>query len=500
MSDPLNEAQTAAPKGRSSSGARGANFLDRILDRTARADARIVNIVLIALIVFGSVLMSVAIFWLVAPAVGLVPSPALAGLIAGISINVSLLVGIPGVLFAAALVRRVHKITAQLQTALVESTLASRAKSEFLANISHEIRTPMNGVLGMAQVLESTPLSDEQREHLRLIRDSGDMLMALIDDLLDLARIEAGKLDLHKAPRPLPETLSDIVALFKARAEENGTTLAFLHAPDTPQFAVFDQLRVRQCMGNLVSNAVKFTRNGAVTVDLTTHPLTDAELEVQVRITDTGIGIQADALSRLFAPFAQADAKTVQDFGGTGLGLAISRRLARKMGGDITVTSTFGEGSCFNFRFRADRVAADYTPPLDDRAELSDTALQGRLVLVVDDSNANRRVVSAMLATMGIECHTAESGAAALSMLTTQTYDAMLLDIQMPVMDGPATLQAIRTSQQEWADIPVIALTANAMPEERERYMAMGMQGYAAKPIRQPVLREEIFKALGILN
>ncbi|MFN4056951.1 MAG: ATP-binding protein [Roseinatronobacter sp.] len=487
-----NTSAAARPEGQ----ARVRTWFDRLLERTAEADSFRVNLALIIVIVIGSMSLSLLLLQVVAPIIGLEISKELTLLVALIATIVPMAIGIPGVLFGDALVRRVHSIKKELEQALVGATLASRAKSEFLANISHEIRTPMNGVLGMAQVLETTPLSDQQREHVRLIRDSGDMLMALIDDVLDLARIEAGKLSLNFAPHPLAQTVADTVALFAARAAENGTSLDFTASGDLPEMAVFDQLRVRQCLGNLVSNAVKFTRKGKVTVAASCLDHGPEGIEISLSVTDTGIGISSEGLAKLFTPFAQASTQTAQDYGGTGLGLSISRRLARKMGGDLTVTSQPGEGSRFVLRFRATRVASDTQLAVPEQAEASALSLDGLILLIVDDSAANRRVAAAMLAPLGVRCIPADGGAQALALLAEHRCNGVLLDMQMPDMDGPETVRAIRASGAPWANIPVIALTANAMPGERERCLEMGMQGYATKPIRMALLRNEIAKVL----
>jgi signal transduction histidine kinase/ActR/RegA family two-component response regulator len=417
-------------------------------------------------------------------------------LISAISLIVPLVVGIPAVLFANALIMKIKGMREDLREALAEATLASRAKSDFLANISHEIRTPMNGVLGMAQVLEGTALTDDQREHLRLIRTSGDMLMTIIDDVLDLSRVEAGRIDLHPAPHPLAGVLADTVALFQARAAENGTTLTFVTAPGMPGHAIFDSVRVRQCLGNLVSNAVKFTRNGAVTVTLSGQPMDEGTHEVVLTVEDTGIGIDPVAQARLFEVFAQANATTGREFGGTGLGLAISRRLARFMGGDITLTSTPGKGSCFVLRFRAQQMTQAPDLPEATQSPLDTTGLQGRSILVVDDSAVNRRVACGLLAPLGVTCLEAEGGEQALALLARSPVDLVLLDMQMPKMDGAATLRALRDSGQPWAGVAVVALTACAIEGERERCLQLGMQGYLTKPVRKSAFQDEITRSL----
>ena len=466
------------------------------MDGAERHSSTTTNAVLTAAVVLASLVVSLLLVVLLAPLFGLARTRELYGFVALVGTFVPFVVGLPAILFGDALMARTRAMREDLQHALTAATLAGRAKTEFLANISHEIRTPMNGVLGMAQVLEGTDLNAEQREGLRLIRDSGDMLMAIIDDVLDLSRIEAGRVDLCPVPTRLSQTLADTVALFNARAAKQGTRLQFVTEPGTPGQAVFDPVRVRQCLGNLVSNAVKFTRGGKVTVTLSVRPLGGPALDVILRVEDTGIGITPEAQGRLFEAFAQAERTIAQDYGGTGLGLAISRRLARLMDGDITVTSTPGQGSCFVFRFRARAVPEADSPPALAAPAVADDGLRGLAVLVVDDSRVNRRIACGLLAPLGVTCLEAAGGAEALARLSERPFDLVLLDMQMPVMDGAATLRAVRHSGQPWAGIPVVALTANAMPGEREKCLAMGMQGFATKPIRLADLRREISHSL----
>ena len=289
-----------------------------------------------------SVLISLLLVFLLDPMMGSGSRAAIYKIVLIIASIVPLIIAVPAVFYADAVMRRLNGTRRELHDALAQATLASRAKSEFLANISHEIRTPMNGVLGMVQVLDATELTESQRESLRLIRVSGDMLMSLIDDILDLSRIEAGRIDLQPAPHALIRSLEDTIALFQARAEERGTTLTFVAATDTPEHMIYDTVRVRQCLGNLVSNAVKFTKGGAITVTLSAQSALAGQTEVVLTVKDTGIGIDPVAQRRLFEAFAPAETTTVKEYGGTGLGLAISPRLARVMGGDIGVTSCPG--------------------------------------------------------------------------------------------------------------------------------------------------------------
>lgn len=472
-------------------------WLDNLLDLTDQASAFTANSILIAVVVVTSLCSSVLLALLLHPLLGLPQDAGHYTLAAIIGTIVPILVGVPAVLFADALVAKIKGMRREMGVALTEARLASRAKSEFLANISHEIRTPMNGVLGMAQVLEETELTTRQREHLRLIRESGDMLMAIIDDVLDLSRIEAGRIDLNPTAQPLAISLSDTVALFQARAAEHGTTLQFVAGDATDEILRFDSIRVRQCLGNLVSNAVKFTHGGQVTVGLSARPTTSGDWQVEIKVEDTGIGISPKGQSRLFEAFAQAETQTAQHYGGTGLGLAISRRLARIMGGDITLSSTPGEGSCFTFSFLAQRANDPKAVTLSPATASGQTTdLQGLTVLVVDDCDVNRVVARGLLEPLGVNCELAASGEAALQMLAKRRVDLVLLDMQMPAMDGIATFRALRKSGQDWANLPVVALTANAMQGERETCMAMGMQGYVTKPVRQAVLQAEILKGL----
>lgn len=488
-----NDQGTAPAKGKQPK----SQWLDALLDATEQANSFTANTILIGIVVATSVIASVLLTLLLHPLMNLPQGAGHMRLVIIISLLVPLIVGVPGVLFADALVTKTQRLRRQMGVALTEARLASRAKSEFLANISHEIRTPMNGVLGMAQVLEETDLTTRQREHLRLIRESGDMLMAIIDDVLDLSRIEAGRIDINPTAQPLAGSLADTVALFQARAKEHGTELTFAATENTDEILQFDTVRVRQCLGNLVSNAVKFTQDGEVIVNLSAQHMSTGDWRVEISVKDTGIGISPTGQARLFQTFSQADRSTSHDYGGTGLGLAISRRLARMMGGDITMTSTPGQGSCFVMSFIAKPAPPQTASNLNDGAEsLSAPDLANLSVLIVDDCDVNRLVACGLLEPMGVRCTVAESGEQAMQMLTQQPFDLVLLDMQMPRMDGIATFRAMRASGQDWAKVPVVALTANAMQGERENCLALGMQGYVTKPVRQSVLQSEMLRAL----
>jgi signal transduction histidine kinase/CheY-like chemotaxis protein len=389
---------------------------------------------------------------------------------------------------------------AETETALALAEAATRSKSEFLANVSHEIRTPLNGVLGMAQALEAQNLDSESREMVATIRDSGVTLMAILNDVLDLSKIEAGKMDVSPVDGHVLHTLSHVHKLFLPKADEKGVRLTLESDPALTDRLCYDPVRVRQCVSNLVSNAVKFTREGGVEVHVSTAPAADGRTCVSVRVTDTGIGMDEATRSRLFAAFTQADASTTRQFGGTGLGLTISRNLARLMGGDIVVRSEPGAGSEFTLTFLADPASAAIAqePPGQQDAARRPERLRGARLLLTDDNAINRQVARLFLQPQGVAITEAANGQEALDRLADGEFDLVLLDVHMPVMDGIQAIRAIRSSGQPWSTLPVIALTADAMSGDRDRFIAMGMSGYVSKPIDRAELLTEIGRVLGV--
>lgn len=391
----------------------------------------------------------------------------------------------------------------ELKKAQAAAVAASNAKSAFLANMSHEIRTPLNGILGMAQVLEMGNLSSDQRDQVQTILDSGRNLMALLNDVLDLSKIEAGKIAIVTADTDLIHTLRRLYRLWKPKAEEAGLEFYLSLDAELPQLLNFDAIRVRQCMSNLISNAIKFTSQGRVEVFVTAKKHADGRYMVKIRVTDTGVGMNEETTQRLFRPFTQADDSTSRKYGGTGLGLSITRSLAELMGGEATVRSEVGRGSEFTFTFLAGEAAPQHRVVSEGGSLTEDESRealkdQNLRLLLVDDHPINRQVASLFLRPFNMRIVEATNGKEALACLERETFDMMLLDVHMPVMDGAETIRTIRASGQPWANLPVIALTADAMTGDKERYLAMGMDSYLSKPIAEPDLIAEVARVCAV--
>lgn len=391
----------------------------------------------------------------------------------------------------------------ELKKAQAAAVAASNAKSAFLANMSHEIRTPLNGILGMAQVLEMGNLSSDQRDQVQTILDSGRNLMALLNDVLDLSKIEAGKIAIVTADTDLIHMLRRLHRLWKPKAEEAGLEFYLSLDAELPQLLNFDAVRVRQCVSNLISNAIKFTSKGRVEVFVTAKKNSDGRYMVKIRVTDTGVGMDEETMSRLFRPFTQADDSTSRKYGGTGLGLSITRSLAELMGGEASVHSEVGRGSEFTFTFLAGEAAPQHRVVSEGGSLTDDEARDGLKdqnlrLLLVDDHPINRQVASLFLRPFNMRIVEATNGREALACLERETFDMVLLDVHMPVMDGAETIRTIRASGRPWADIPVIALTADAMTGDKERYLAMGMDSYLSKPIAERDLIAEVARVRGL--
>lgn len=372
--------------------------------------------------------------------------------------------------------------TEELKQALIRSEQAVKAKSEFFAMMSHEIRTPMNGVLGMAELLAATPLNMEQDEFVETIRSCGQSLISLIDGILDLSRIESGKLRLEESVFDLSELLYSIITLFSPKAVKQGIKLE-LKGAQGKHFIYGDITRLRQIISNLVSNALKFTEQGSVVVVLQLNPISpESELQhlfqVTLRVEDTGIGLTDEQQSRLFKPFEQADSSTTRRFGGSGLGLAISHQLIQMMGGSISVVSESGKGSCFTISWPM-RAALAVEQPLSTLPVLPEH-IKLQHVLLVEDNKTNQRLSLKILEKLGLKAQLAENGAEAVAFVQQYQPEIVLMDIQMPVMDGLEATRQIRLLPL--LQPVIIALTANAMLQDREECQNAGMDGFLSKP------------------
>lgn len=386
---------------------------------------------------------------------------------------------------------------AELESAMEAATAANKTKTQFLSTMSHEMRTPLNGVIGALDLLSRTVLAPDQKRLVETALFSGEALLVHINDVLDFSKMEAGKLELEPAPFDLPNLIETVLRIVEPQAAARDTKLTCKVSTDVPRVVVADAVRVRQILLNLAGNAAKFTHDGMISIDVQRIGGSDELPELEISVTDTGPGIPASKLSSMFQEFSILDASLARREGGTGLGLAICKRLVTAMGGTIGVDSEFGRGSRFWFRVAFAQGAMSETAATTDASANVDPQPIGHLkLLLVDDSTVNRMIGTQMLAATGHTVDTATNGVEAVAKASEQRYDVILMDISMPEMDGLEATQHIRRLGEPFRNVPIVALTANAVAGDRERFLEAGMNDYLTKPYRKADI-ERVLSGLG---
>ena len=388
----------------------------------------------------------------------------------------------------------------ELESALKIAQAASRAKSEFLANMSHEIRTPMNAIIGMTSIAQTSSCTERKDYALSNIEDASKHLLGIINDILDMSKIEADKLELHPVTFDFEEMLKKAVNFLNFRVVEKNQNLDIVIGNNIPRMIKCDSQRLSQVITNLLSNAIKFTPDqGSICLYADLLKTENDFYEILFKVTDTGLGISKEQQKRLFSPFEQAESSTTRKYGGIGLGLTITKRIVELMGGSISVTSAPGEGSTFTFTIKAEKTGVDTGTVLPRKNTGIDDNFRGYRVLLAEDVEINREIVAALLEPTALEIEYAQNGAEAVSMISEapERYNAVLMDIQMPEMDGYEATRAIRALNSKHAKkIPIIALTANAFKEDIDNCMEAGMNSHIAKPLDFTIVLRALRKHL----
>ncbi len=405
---------------------------------------------------------------------------------------------------AGSLEKKVAERTLELQESRNIAQKANRAKSEFLANMSHEIRTPMHAIIHFSQLALQEEMPPKSRDYINRVNVSSVSLLHIINDILDLSKIESGKLDIEQTSFSMKNLIWEVFDTFTISLEEKGLHL-HTDLPETlHDNLIGDPLRLQQILTNLVSNAIKFTEKGEITIALKEHAPFGKKIVFEFEVTDTGIGMTEEQQEHLFQPFQQGDSSTTRQFGGTGLGLMISKQLIGLMGGTITVKSIYGIGSTFSFRIpfasvdsATEMVTREIVPQIKQEKDL--TQIQGAEILVVEDNEANQVIITSILENSGFKVTLADNGKKALLLLENQTCDLVLMDIQMPEMDGYEATRLIRKNKK-WSKLPIVAMTANAMKEDMDKCRDAGMNGHLSKPLDMEQLHSSLIEWIAPKN